>query len=120
MFSIGELARQTGISVRSIRHYDRHGLLCSTRACNGYRYFPPQALGQVRQIQQLIATGFSIAEIAAFPACMRNEEGATMCSQTRALQRKRLATIEAQIATLERRRAQLVAALGATEQKTTP
>lgn len=43
-----------------------------------------------------------------------------MCPQTRALQRKRLATIEAQIATLERRRAQLVAALGDTEQKTTP
>lgn len=74
----------------------------------------------MRQIQQLIATGFSIAEIAAFPACMRNEEGAMLCPQTRALQRKRLASIEAQIATLERRRAQLVAALGATEQKTTP
>ncbi|MGY5956766.1 MerR family transcriptional regulator [Kosakonia sp. BK9b] len=115
MLSIGEVARKTGISVRSIRHYDRQGLLCSTRACNGYRYFPPQVIGQVRQIQQLIATGFSLAEIAAFPACMRNEEGTAWCPQTRALQRQRLATIEAQIATLERRRAQLLAALAGTE-----
>lgn len=111
MLSIGDVARQTGVSVRSIRHYDRHGVLCSTRACNGYRYFPPQAVEQVRQIQQLIATGFSLAEIATFPACMRNVEGAAFCPQTRALQRKRLAAIETQIAALERRRVQLMAAL---------
>lgn len=111
MLSIGELARQTGVSVRSIRHYDRHGLLCSTRACNGYRYFPPQVVGQVRQIRQLIATGFSLAEIATFPECMRRVEGAAFCPQTRELQRKRLNRIESQIAELELRRAQLKAAL---------
>ncbi len=102
--SIGELAKETGVSVRAIRHYDRHGLLASRRACNGYRFFPAQAITQVRQIQRLIATGFSLAEISAFPDCMRMTEDAAFCPETREMQLKRLAAIERQIAELERRR----------------
>lgn len=109
--SIGELARQTGASVRSIRHYDEHGLLASTRACNGYRAFPAAAVTQVRQIQRMIATGFSLAEIRAFPDCMRMIEGAGMCPETTTVQRKRLASIERQIADLEVRRARLLRTL---------
>ncbi|WP_312953153.1 MerR family transcriptional regulator [Superficieibacter sp.] len=105
--TIGELAKKTGVSVRSIRHYDSHDLLTSSRACNGYRYFPPEAVAQVRQIQRLIATGFSIAEIRSFPDCMRLIEGTTFCPETQAIQHKRLAEIERQIDELERRRARL-------------
>lgn len=106
--SVGALARRTGASVRSIRHYDEQGLLASTRAGNGYRVFPASAVTQVRQIQRLIATGFSLAEIRAFPDCMRLIEGAAMCPETTPAQRKRLAAIERQIADLERRRARLL------------
>ena len=109
--SIGELARQSGASVRSIRHYDEHGLLTSSRASNGYRAFPAAAVAQVRQIQRMIATGFSLAEIRSFPDCMRMIEGAAACSQTSAAQRERLASIERQIADLERRRARLLKTL---------
>ncbi|WP_024557968.1 MerR family transcriptional regulator [Franconibacter pulveris 1160] len=109
--SIGELAKATGVSVRAIRHYDRHGLVSATRACNGYRYFPEQALTQVRQIQRLIAMGFSIEEIRGFPDCMRLIEGAAFCPQTQPVQYQRLAAIERQIAELERRRARLLKTL---------
>lgn len=109
--SIGELARETGASVRSIRHYDEHGLLTSLRASNGYRAFPEAAVTQVRQIQRMIATGFSLAEIRAFPDCMLLIEGAAMCPETTDVQRKRLAGIENQIAELERRRARLLKTL---------
>lgn len=110
-FSIGELAKKTDVSVRSIRHYDQHGLLTSVRACNGYRYFPEQAVTQVRQIQRLIATGFSIAEIRSFPDCMRMVEGAAFCPETQPIQYKRLADIERQISELERRREKLLKTL---------
>ncbi|AJY38569.1 MerR family transcriptional regulator [Burkholderia humptydooensis] len=109
--SIGELARETGASVRSIRHYDQHGLLTSARACNGYRSFPLAAIAQVAQIQRLIATGFSLAEIRSFPDCMRMIEGAAMCPETTDAQRRRLASIERQIVELERRRARLIRTL---------
>ncbi|CAB3859546.1 MerR family transcriptional regulator [Achromobacter mucicolens] len=105
--SIGELARRTGASLRSLRHYDDQGLLVSARADNGYRTFPAAAVTQVRQIQRLIAAGFSLAEIRGFPDCMRLIEGAAACPQTSEVQRRRLASVERQIADLERRRARL-------------
>jgi len=111
LLTIGELARETGASVRSIRHYDEHGLLTSVRASNGYRTFPVAALTQVRQIQRMIATGFSLADIRSFPDCMRMIEGAGSCPETSDAQRKRLASIERQIQDLERRRARLVKTL---------
>ena len=109
--SIGELAHRTGASLRSIRHYDEHGLLASVRADNGYRRFPGAAVTQVKQIQRLIAAGFSLAEIRGFPDCMRMIEGAAMCPETTPALRKRLAEVERQIAGLEQRRARLLAML---------
>jgi MerR family copper efflux transcriptional regulator len=106
--SVGELARRTGISVRALRHYDEQGLLTSMRAANGYRVFPAAAVTQVRQIQRLIGTGFSLADIRGFPDCMRLIEGAAMCSETSPAQRKRLADIERRIADLEQRRGRLL------------
>jgi MerR family copper efflux transcriptional regulator len=106
--SIGQLARETGASVRSIRHYDEHQLLLSSRSDNGYRTFAPIAATQVRQIQRLIATGFSLAEIRGFPDCMRMIEGALSCPETSAVQRERLESLERQIAELEKRRVRLI------------
>lgn len=105
--SIGELARKTGASLRSIRHYDDNGLLPSVRAENGYRLFPASAITQVRQLQRLIAAGFSLIEIRGFPDCMKMIEGAAACPETTEVQRKRLASIERQISELEQRRVRL-------------
>lgn len=111
--SIGDLAAQTGASVRSIRHYDQHGLLDSRRAANGYRVFAPAAVTRVRQIQRLIAAGFGLAEIRSFPNCMLTIEGAAMCPETMASQHKLLAAIESELQALEQRRARLRAMLAA-------
>ncbi|NIK51737.1 MerR family transcriptional regulator [Xanthomonas arboricola] len=109
--SIGALSLQTGASVRSLRHYDAHGLLTSSRSANGYRVFPAACVAQVRQIQRLIATGFSLDDILGFPDCMRLVEGAQMCPETAQAHRARLQLIERQLADLERRRARLLETL---------
>ena len=106
--SIGTLARETGVSVRAIRHYDDHGLLHSTRSANGYRSFAPIAVTQVRQIQRFIGTGLSLAEIQSFPGCMLLVDGALSCPETTVAQRKRLQAIDAQLSDLARRRARLI------------
>lgn len=97
--------------MRSIRHYDQQGLLASTRAENGYRSFPAVAITQVRQIQRLIATGFSLEEIRSFPDCMLLIEGAKACANITEAQRKRLAILERQIEALENQRQRLRAML---------
>lgn len=111
LLTIGGLSRRTGASVRSIRHYDEHGLLASVRASNGYRMFPEKAVAQVQQIQRMIATGFTIDDIRGFPDCMLLIEGARSCDQITDVQQHRLAAIDHQIADLERRRARLIKTL---------
>lgn len=108
LLTIGKLAQLTGASVRSIRHYDEHGLLASVRADNGYRLFPDKAVTQVKQIQRMIATGFTLDDIRGFPDCMLLIDGARSCDQITDVQRKRLEAIDRQIADLEKRRARLV------------
>ncbi|KWA40114.1 MerR family transcriptional regulator [Burkholderia multivorans] len=111
LLAIGQLSQLTGASVRSIRHYDEHGLLTSVRAINGYRMFPEKAVTQVKQIQRMIATGFTIDDIRGFPDCMLLIEGARSCDQITDVQRARLEAIERQIADLEKRRARLLKTL---------
>jgi DNA-binding transcriptional MerR regulator len=111
LLTIGQLSQLTGASVRSLRHYDEHGLLASVRASNGYRMFPEKAVTQVKQIQRMIATGFTIDDIRGFPDCMLLIEGARSCDQITEVQRVRLEAIERQIADLEKRRARLVKTL---------
>ncbi len=111
LLTIGELSQRTGTSVRSIRHYDEHGLLASVRASNGYRMFPENAVTQVKQIQRMIATGFTIDDIRGFPDCMLLIEGARSCDQITEVQRQRLEAIDRQMADLERRRARLIKTL---------
>ncbi|KWU27667.1 MULTISPECIES: MerR family transcriptional regulator [Burkholderia] len=108
LLTIGKLAQLTGASVRSIRHYDEHGLLASVRAANGYRLFADNAVTQVKQIQRMIATGFTLDDIRGFPDCMLLIDGARSCDQITDVQRARLEAIDRQIADLEKRRARLV------------
>ncbi len=41
---IGELSKKTGVSERSLRHYEEKGLLPSKRLVNGYRDFDESAI----------------------------------------------------------------------------
>ena len=111
LMKIGELAEASGVSVRSIRHYDQHGMLASSRSGNGYRAFQPVSVNQVKQIQRLIAAGFSLEEIRSFPECMLLIEGALACPETSEAQRKRLAILDKQIEMLDRQRSRLRAML---------
>ncbi|MEH6640712.1 MerR family transcriptional regulator [Vreelandella glaciei] len=112
---IGRLSRETGVSIRSIRHYDAHGLLNSSRSENGYRAFSVIAITQVKQIQRLIGSGFNLDEISTFPECMKLKEGAAFCPQTIAIQRERLAKIEGRIADLQAIRKELLGSIQASE-----
>ena len=111
LMKIGEVAEASGVSVRSIRHYDQHGMLASSRSGNGYRAFQPVSVNQVKQIQRLIAAGFSLEEIRSFPECMLLIEGALACPETSETQRKRLAILDKQIEMLDKQRSRLRAML---------
>jgi DNA-binding transcriptional MerR regulator len=57
---IGELSRESGVSVRALRHYEEEGLIRPARSDNGYRDFGDGAAEAVRQIRGLIESGLPI------------------------------------------------------------
>jgi MerR family transcriptional regulator, copper efflux regulator len=108
---IGELSRRSGASARSIRHYEKSGLLVSSRQSNGYRHFGPEAVPRIRHIVRMIGLGFSLEEIATFSPCMFTDEAKGLCPEARVAHQEKLADLERQISELESRRARLVKTL---------
>lgn len=69
---IGELAKQTGLSIRTLHYYDEIGLLCpSHRTEVGYRLYSNQDIIRLQQIVSLRQLGFSLKEI---HECLKNPE----------------------------------------------
>lgn len=61
---IGELAKQTGLAVGTLRYYSDLGLLQPVcRGDNGYRYYSQEATRQVQFIKKAQALGFTLEEI---------------------------------------------------------
>jgi DNA-binding transcriptional MerR regulator len=61
---VGELARQTGLSVRTLHHYDALGLLApSARTAAGHRLYAAADVARLQQVQSLKQLGFSLEEI---------------------------------------------------------
>jgi DNA-binding transcriptional MerR regulator len=77
---IGELARATGVSTRSLRYYEEQGLLPSERLTNGYREYGEQAVRQVAFIQDLYRAGLSSAIVREILPCAGQEKPRGDCS----------------------------------------
>ena len=72
---IGELARHTGVSERSLRYYEQQGLLAASRTPSGQREYAEQAVDRVIHIQELFAAGLRSVTIAGLLPCMRDHDG---------------------------------------------
>ncbi|MGW3010155.1 MerR family transcriptional regulator [Streptomyces sp. NPDC001219] len=72
---IGELARRSGVSERSLRYYETHGLLTAERTPGGHRHYGEWAVDRVIRIQALYAAGLNSAKIAQLLPCMRDADG---------------------------------------------
>ncbi|MDN7905074.1 MerR family transcriptional regulator [Burkholderia diffusa] len=64
---VGDLAKRSGLTVRTLHHYHAIGLLMpSARADNGYRLYDRDDVARLHQIQALRRFGLSLAEIGAY------------------------------------------------------
>lgn len=66
MWRIGELARMVGVSERTLRHYDKVGLLppAATDHVTGYRWYGVAELTRLERIRGLQRLGLSLRRIA--------------------------------------------------------
>ncbi|WP_084724631.1 MerR family transcriptional regulator [Streptacidiphilus melanogenes] len=79
LVTIGHLARQTGLTTKALRHYDRVGLLepAVVDPGTGYRYYRPDQVAAARLIQTLRAVDVPLAQVRACLAADGDQEAAT-------------------------------------------
>jgi len=67
MMHIGELAEKTGLSLRTLRHYDEVGLLrASSRSEGGFRLYSSEDLERLVIIRRLKPLNISLDELSVF------------------------------------------------------
>lgn len=58
---VGELSQRTGLTIRTLHHYDAIGLLKpSIHTGTGYRLYTPSDVGRLQQVLSLRQFGFSV------------------------------------------------------------
>lgn len=63
---VGELARRTGLTIRTLHHYDEIGLLKpSLHTESGHRLYMPADIARLQQVLALRQFGFSLEEVRA-------------------------------------------------------
>ncbi|WP_062051465.1 MerR family transcriptional regulator [Bacillus sp. JCM 19034] len=67
---ISELSKKTGVSIRSIRHYEKKNLITSTRLDNGYREFEESSIERIKTIQLYLGLGLTTDQIEEFLSCI--------------------------------------------------
>jgi MerR family mercuric resistance operon transcriptional regulator len=99
--SIGQVAKQAGIGVETVRFYEREGLLEEPpRRPGGYRAYPPEVVPRLRFIRRAKDLGFSLREIAEMLSLRVNPRAT--CGDVLRLAEEKIAAVEAKIADLQR------------------
>ncbi len=97
----GELARLTGVSADTLRHYERLGILpTSQRTDGGYRMFPASAVERVQLAQRALQLGFSLKELSEI--LRTRDNGGAPCHHVLKLTEVKLQSLGQQIQDLQR------------------
>ena len=93
---IGELGKQTGLAVGTLRYYSDLGLLQpSIRGNNGYRYYSRDAVRQVEFIKKAQTLGFTLEEIKQILNV--RDRGEKPCSFVQSLLNRKIEQLQTQI-----------------------
>lgn len=112
----GALAKATGVSPDTIRHYERIGVLPkASRTESGYRVYPESAVERVHVVQRALRIGFTLAELA--EVLKSSDAGGAPCRRVYELAHKKLKGIAADIEALKRTERYLKKVLSDWEQR---
>ncbi|MEO3766866.1 MerR family transcriptional regulator [Streptomyces sp. B8F3] len=73
---ISEASRVSGVSARSLRHYEDEGLIVPGRLSNGFRDYCPSTVDRVRVIRSLLESGLPVRLIREFLPSLTDESDA--------------------------------------------
>lgn len=96
---IGEVASRGGVSVKTVRYYERVGILApASREPNGYRSYGPDALDRIAFTRAARGVGLSLGEVREVIAF--RERGEPPCTHVLDLIARRAAELDERIAQL--------------------
>jgi DNA-binding transcriptional MerR regulator len=98
-YTIGQLARVSGVKTSTIRYYERIGILHPEgRTASNYRLYDEEALQRLRFIRASQATGFTIEDITNL---LRLRDGTSgLCEDVQVLIEERLSDLDRRLADL--------------------
>ena len=95
MYSIGQVAEMFGLSISTLRYYDKQGLFPNMKRVSGIRKFSDTEIEALRVIECLKKSGLEIKDIKQFMDwCV---EGASTYPQRKALFEKQRKRLEAEL-----------------------
>lgn len=98
--TIGQVARASGVSVETIRYYERAGLLPEpARSAGGYRLFPDGTVARLHFIQRAKRLGFTLDEVQRLLSLADNRAAS---SEVRTLAAEKLDGIDARLRDLQK------------------
>lgn len=101
-YTVGEVARIAGVTVRTLHHYDEVGVLSPTgRTAAGYRLYDEEDLQRLQQIRCYRELGFGLDDIAAMLDDPRTDPVDHLRRQ-RALLTDHIERLEAMVAAVEK------------------
>ena len=110
--TVGQLARATGVSAKTIRYYEQIGVLPAPRRnAAGYRHYSRHDVHRLLFMRRARALGLSLANLKALTSELDSGECLTMRPRLHALVTEQLRTVQQQIAEfqlLERQLAQVL------------
>ena len=110
-YTVSQIARRTGLTVRTLHHYEAKGLLRpAARSDAGYRLYGERELVRLQHITSLKALGFSLAETR---ACLDADSPSLAEALARQVIRLRAAVVRQQSLLFRLERAAREAAAGA-------
>ena len=102
---IGEMAKISGFSVKTIRFYCDQGLLLTARSEGGYRIFSPESLAELEIIRALRSMDVPISELARILEVRR--AGICNCSTIKNSISTNMASIDSRIQMLQMMKSEL-------------
>lgn len=105
MTTIGQLARRTRESVKTLRYWTDLGLLAAERGANGYRYYGAGAAERAQFIRAAQALGLTLREIGDVLAAREHEH--PPCQAVRAVLARHLRDVRERLAQWTRLEAEL-------------
>ncbi len=105
--TIGELAREVGVNVETVRYYERRGILKQPKRQRGWRHYDEEALRTLRFIRRAQELGFTLDEIRELLG-LRASSSEQSCARVRARAEAKLADVDARIRDLTAIRKTLV------------